>query len=291
MPRVPKALFAASIALCTASPALAQDAGEPGVAVNVPEETVFDGDYLTIGAGVGYGPSYSGSDDYVAFAVPLVQGSLGGIDVNPRPAGLAIDFLADADGGADLSLGIVAKLNRDRVSRIEDPVVAAYGELDTAIEVGPTAGISFPGLLNPYDSLSASVDVAWDIAGAHDGMTISPTITYFTPVSRSAAVSLSAGTKYIDGDYADYYYSVPVADAAVPGQILPAYQADGGLEDISGSLLVAYDLNGDLTDGGFALVGIAAYSHLLGDARRTPFTRIRGDADQWLFGLGLGYTF
>lgn len=280
-----------------AAPAMAQDAGEPGVVAELPapdeqsQPTVFDGDYLTIGAGVGYGPSYSGSDDYVLFALPLVQGSLGGVDFSPRPAGLAIDFLPDRDEGPDLSLGLVARLNSDRADRIKDPVVAAYGELDRAVEVGPTAGISFPRLLNPFDSLTASVDVTWDVAGAHGGMAVSPQVTYFTPLSRAAAVSLSLSTTYIDDDYADYYYSVPVADVSVPGQTLPAFQADGGFEDASIALLVAYDLGGDVTDGGFSVAGIAAYSRLLGDAKRTPFTSVRGDADQFLLGIGLGYTF
>lgn len=287
----------AGIALAAVQPALAQDAGEPGVVAELPapdqgsEPTVFDGDYLTIGIGAGYGPSYSGSDDYVLFALPLVQGSLGGVDFSPRPAGLALDFLPDRKRGPDLSLGIVARVNSDRVDRIKDPVVEAYGELDRAVEVGPTAGISFPRLLNPYDSLSASVDVTWDVAGAHSGMAVLPQVTYFTPVSRAAAVSLSVGTTWIDDDYADYYYSVPAADASAPGQTLPSFQADGGFEDVSGALLVAYDLSGDVTDGGFSLVGIASYSRMLGDARRTPFTSIRGDADQFLIGLGIGYTF
>jgi hypothetical protein len=30
---------------------------------------------------------------------------------------------------------------------------------------------------------------------------------------------------------------------------------------------------------------------MLNDGKDTPFTRIRGDADQWTGGLGIGYTF
>lgn len=287
------------LALGLASPASAQDASDPGATADVPNEalaqlpgdTVFDGDYLTVGVGAAYGASYSGSDDYVVSVLPLVQGSVGGVDLNPRPAGLALDFVPDTADGPNLSLGVVARLNRDRVNRIKDEVVAAYGELDTAIEVGPTAGISFPRLLNPFDSLSFNVDVGWDVLGAHNGLTIAPSISYFTPVSRAAAVSLSVSTKYVDDDYARYYYSVPAANPAVPLQSLPVFDASGGFEDIGVNLLVGYDLSGDVTDGGLALVGIGGYSRLLGDARRTPFTSIRGDADQWFVAVGIGYTF
>ena len=33
------------------------------------------------------------------------------------------------------------------------------------------------------------------------------------------------------------------------------------------------------------------YTKLLEDAKRTPLTSIRGDADQWLVGAGLAFTF
>lgn len=283
--------------MLVATPLAAQDAGEPGgraAAPDLPEQTVFDGDYLTVGVGVAYGPSYSGSDDYTAFVLPLVQGSLGGVDISPRAAGIALDFIPDAEQGPSFSFGPVVKLNRDRVklSAINDPVVEAYGELDTAIEVGPSAGVSFPQLLNPFDSLTLSVDAAWDVAGAHDGMSVSPSITYFTPLSRGIAASLSLSSKYIDDSYADYYYSVPATNPALPAaDVLPAFQAEGGFESAGVNALVAFDLNGDVTDGGLALVALGGYSRMLGDAKDSPFTSIRGKADQFLAAVGIGYTF
>lgn len=283
---------AGAVGLGIAAPAAAQDAGEPGITTEIPTETVFDDDYLTIGIGLGLVPSYSGSDDYVLFPLPLIQASYAGIDINPRPAGLALDFIPDPETGPRLSGGVVVTLNRDRVDNIEDEIVASYGELDTAVEVGPTAGISFPALLNPYDSLTFNVDAAWDVAGAHNGRNISPSITYFTPLSRGMAASLSFSASHIDDDYADYYYSVPQINTLLPdADVLPGFQASGGFERIGANVLVAFDLNGDITDGGFSIVGIGGYSSLLNDAKRSPFTSIRGDADQWLGAVGIGYTF
>lgn len=287
--------------MLAAAPLAAQDAREsggraapPAAVPELPEETVFDGDYVTVGVGVAYGASYSGSDDYRTFVLPIVQGSLGGIDFSPRAAGVALDFIPDPDEGVSFSFGPVIKLNRDRadLDGIKDPVVEAYGELDTAIEVGPSVGVSFPQLLNPFDSLTFAVDAAWDIAGAHSGMAISPSVTYFTPLSRGIAASLSLSTKYIDDSYADYYYSVPATNPALPAaDVLPAFQADGGFESAGVNVLLAYDLNGDVTDGGLALIGVGGYSRMLGDAKDSPFTSIRGKADQFLAAVGIGYTF
>lgn len=254
--------------------------------------TVFEGDYLTLGLGAIYNPSYDGSDDYVITPVPLIQGRLGGIGIQPRPAGIALDFLPPSDKGAGFKLGIAAKLNRNRVTRITDRVVFDYGKRSTGIEIGPTMGLSLPAVLNPYDSLTLSTDVLWDVAGASKGMTINPSITYFTPLSRGMAVSVSLSARHVDDRYADYYYSVPVAPAAVaPADRLPLFTARGGFDKIGAIVFAAVDIDGDLTNGGFSIFTLAGYSRMIGDAADTPFTAIRGSADQWVAGTGIGYTF
>lgn len=293
---------AATVAILVLSaPLMAQD---PGAEPRVPESpaspaetvppsgTVFDGDWLTVGIGAAYTTSYDGSDDYVITPLPLLQGRLGGVSINPRAAGLALDFIPDRDGETGFSLGVAGRLNRNRASQIEDEVVRSYGELDTAIEVGPTAGVTIPGVLHQYDSLSIGVDALWDVAGAHEGMTINPSVTYFTPLSRAVAVSFSLSARHVDDDYAAYYYSVPVAHATVPAaQRLPVFDAEGGFDKAGANLLVGFDFDGDLTNGGLAGFVLGGYARMLGDAADTPFTSIRGSQDQWFIGAGLGFTF
>lgn len=284
-----EAFVIAALAAVISAPLAAQDASDDDTTPPSYEGTVFDGDWISIGVGAAYSPSYDGSDDYVISPLPIVQGSLAGVDIDPRPGGLALDFIPDEDGQIAFSAGIAARVVGNRANRIEDPVVESLGELDTAIEVGPTAGISFPGLLNPYDSLSFNTDVRWDVAGAHSGRVIAPSVTYFTPFSKAIAGSLTLSTNHIDDDYADYYYSVSPAQSAVSG--LPAFAAASGFRDVGVTLFMGWDLDGDATNGGLALAGIVGRSWLLDDAKRTPLTSVRGDADQWLLGAGVGYTF
>ena len=284
--------FAACLsAALAATPALAQDgqaASGPPADLDM-NGTVYDDTWLSLGVGVGYGPSYDGSDDYVAFPAPIVQGRVAGIGIQPRPAGLALDFIPDAGEGVGFALGPVARVRSNRARQIKDPVVKAAGELDTAIEVGANAGLSFPKVLNPYDSLSFGTDVLWDVAGAHSGMTFAPSVTYFTPLRRGIAASLSLSAEHADDDFADYYYSVTPAQSAASG--LPTFAADGGWTKAGATLLTAYDFDGDLTNGGVSAVLIGGYSRMLGDAKRTPYTSIRGSADQWFGAFGIGYTF
>lgn len=278
---------AAVLALGWAAAAQAQ---EPIAAL---EETVFDGDYLAVGIGAAWSPSYLGSDDYVISPLPIVQASYRGIDINPRGAGLAVDFVEDPEGGGvGLDLGFVARLRSDRANQIEDKVVESLGELDRAVEIGPTVGIGITRLLNPYDSLTFSGDVAWDVAGAHGGMVVTPSASYFTPLSRAMATSLTFSAEYADEDFHDYYFRVTPAQSAATGGVLPAFEPDGGGFTEAGlTLLLAYDLSGNIADGGWGLIALGGYSRALGDAKDTPFTSARGDADQFFGALGVGYTF
>lgn len=280
-------------------PAAQQDssaqAGQPaeqqvGVSGDVAAGTVYDGNWISIGLGAGLGPSYTGSDDYAVFPVPILQGKYAGIGISPRPGGLALDLIDDAPGSAiNFNLGPAFRLRSDRASQIKDEVVKRAGKLDRAYEVGVSAGVSKPALLNPYDSLSFVLDARWDVAGAHDGMVIEPAVSYFTPLSRGMAAVLTVSAEYADEDFNSYYYTVDAAQSLASG--LDRYEADAGFNSIGSNLLLAIDLDGNLQNGGISAVLIGGYSRLLSDAKNTPYTKERGSADQFFGAAGIAYTF
>ena len=285
------ALPAAALAIAAGLPAAAQE-GDPQSAppASATAGTVFDGDYISVGVGAVISPSYDGSDDYVISPIPVFMGSLGGVQITPRGGGIALDFVPDGDGPISFDAGLSAGINLNRVRQIKDPVVKSLGKLDAAVELGPTAGISYSGLLNPYDSLSASVDVRWDVAGAHKGRVMTPAVSYFTPLSRGMIAALSFSAEHTSARYAEYYYSVSPAQSQASG--LPAFDPDGGGFNSAGATLFwGIDLDGDIANGGLGLIVAGNYSRMLGDAKRSPFTSIRGDANQWLGVVGIGYTF
>ncbi|MFA7585681.1 MAG: MipA/OmpV family protein [Novosphingobium sp.] len=255
-----------------------------------PADSKLSGDYITLGAGAIYGPSYEGSDDMVATPVPVVQGRLAGIEITPRPGGIALDLLPDARGAKlGFSAGPVATWSGNRHRQIEDRVVRASGKLKGALDLGLNGGVTVYRLLHDHDSLTLSADVMWNANDAHNGMTVTPQISYFTPLSQGSFVALSASARHDDGDRARYYFSVNPAQSARSG--LPEYRARSGWTKTGIGIVAGYDLNGNLLDGGFSVIVLGSYSRMLNDARRTPFTALRGQADQWLAGAGLGYTF
>ncbi len=190
----PPALSAAALVL-GAAPALAEEAGsetgseteavesQPAPAAPAPApfaftRPVFDETWATIGLGAGLVPSYAGSNDYVAFPLPLIVGRVAGIGIRPNGPGLTFDVLSPKPSFGKrktrASFGPAFRIRNDRDARIEDDVVAAAGKLDMALEVGLNAAVSFPGVLKPFDTLSVGAQVRWDVAGAHGGMVIEP---------------------------------------------------------------------------------------------------------------------
>ncbi len=284
MLRSPRPLLAALPALLSGLPAAAQEA--PKIE---PEQGVFDGNFLIIGAGPVAIPSYEGSDDLAVIPAAGIAGRIGGISINPRAAGVALDVVPDSQKRVGLTLGPVLRYRSNRSGRVVDPVVARLGKLKGVLEAGVVAGIAIKGAFNPHDSLSASVDLRWDISGRGSGYIVSPGISYLTPLSRAQVIGLAAGVNFVDERYARYNFSVSPEGALASG--LPAYAAHGGFKDWNLGVFTARDLNGNFLDGGFAIAVGAMYSRLYGSAALSPLTRLHGQRGQWIFGGGLAYVF
>lgn len=273
-------------------PASAQtDAAPPAAPATITRPpTVFDGDWLTLGAGAGLAPSYEGSDDLVVFPFGLIAGSFRGVGISPRPAGLALDLVPDAqDAKVSISLGPSVRVRSNRVNRIVDPVVALLPRRDTAVELGVSGSVGIGRLLNPFDRLSVSMDAQWDVAGAHEGAILSPGVSYSTPVSRATFVTLGVSADHMSQRFADAYFTITPADATASG--LPAFKARSGWKSVGASLILAHDFSGNLLDGGWGAFAAVGYSRMTGDARRSPVTSERGSAGQMLLGAGISYTF
>ena len=258
-----------------------------------PFKPVFDETWATVGIGAGLVPSYSGSDDYRVFPLPLIVGRVGEVGISPNGPGFNLNLLSDGPSRGpaktSVSFGPSFRFRNDRAGSIEDPVVELAGELDTAVEVGVNGGVSFPDVFTRFDRLSVSAQVRWDVLGAHDGMLVEPGVSYFRPIGTGAALQLSASAAFVDDDFAGYYYSVSPTQSAASG--LPQFQADGGLNSLGALGILTVDLDNNLLNGGFKVYAIGGYSRLVGDGADTPYTSIRGSADQFIGGIGIGYTF
>lgn len=255
------------------------------------DKSVFSGDFLIVGAGVAVAPSYEGSDDLVATPAAAVAGRIGGIGINARAFGVSLDLIPDSDrkGGIGFTLGPVVRYRTNRSGRIVDDVVAKLGKLKGVVEAGVTVGFDAKHVFNPYDSLSFSVDLRWDVSGRGSGLIVAPGLSYLTPVSKGIAVGGALSANFVDSRYANYNFSISPAGSAASG--LPVYTAKGGLKDVGIGAFTAFDLNGNFLDGGPAIGLGAMYSRLFNSAADSPVTSIRGRRGQLIFGAAASYTF
>jgi len=91
---------------------------------------VFDKNWVTLGLGVGLVPSYAGSDDYIAFPLPLVVGRLGGVGLTPNGPGITANLLSKPPqpgrpSQTSIQFGPAFRIRNDRNARIRDDVVEA----------------------------------------------------------------------------------------------------------------------------------------------------------------------
>lgn len=254
-------------------------------------QSVFAQDfYMTVGLGAGFVPSYEGSDQYVFFPAPVVQGSYKGYAFSARGPGLFVDLIKDPIlPKLEYIAGPVIRARLDRNNRIRDTVVKRLGDRPIAVEAGASGGIKINRIFGNFDSMTFQTDAVFDISGAHSGAVVTPQVSYNRLIGTKGVINLSASADFVDGDFADYYFSVDAAGSAASG--LPRYRADGGLKSIGTSALIGFDLSGNALDGGWGVFVLGSYSRLQGDIADSPVVAIRGDADQFFGGAGLTFTF
>ncbi|MEO1044015.1 MAG: MipA/OmpV family protein [Pseudomonadota bacterium] len=256
--------------------------------------SVFAGDFITLGIGAGLIPSYEGSDNYVLFPGPQIVGQVSGFQfASPGGGpGIVVDLIREKPlSKTNIIAGPLVRVNLNRAiqSQINDPVVEQLGDLDVAIEVGGRFGVGVNGVFSRFDSISFLTDIAFDVAGAHSGTVIRPSINYRRPIGRAAIIRASVAASWVDNDYADFYYGIDAAGSAASG--LPVFDAGSGVKSVSANVIGTYDLSGNALDGGWGMFGLFGYSRLREAAAATPITAIRGDANQLRGVVGITYTF
>ena len=263
----------------------------PVVAQTPSPADVATKDRVTIGLGGALIPDYEGANESRLIPAAAIRGQISRISFSTQGTYLYVNVIPRGSSKVEFDLGPIvgARMNRTR-HHLKDDIVDLLPTRKTAIEVGGFAGVSVHGLTNPYDTLSLHVDVVHDVANAHRSTTVSPSVDFATPLSRSTYASVSLGSEFVSNKYADYYFSVTPADSLATGGVLPAFNAGGGMKDWKASLLLSQSLTGDLTHG-LSVFGTGRYARLLGDFKRSPIVSQRGSANQWVLAAGLAYTF
>ena len=243
---------------------------------------------ITVAVGGEVTPDYEGSNDYRIIPAVAIRAKVSGITVVTRGSYLYVDVIP-GNAKIDFDAGPIIGVRLDSRRHIADDIVKLLPNRKRAIEVGAFAGLSLHGLTNPYDTLTFRFDVLHDVGSAHKSTTVSPSLEFSTPLSRTTFVGVNVGAEFVSNKFADYYFSITPADSLATGGALPPFNASGGLKNWTAGLLLNQSITGDLLHG-LSIFGLGQYSRLLGDFKRSPIVAQRGSASQWTGAMGLAYT-
>lgn len=270
MPIRPTPRLAAALAAALAPAALPAAAQEPP-----PRNFIAIGPALT--------PDHQGSSDYEAGVFVTGNVFLGPARLELDGVGARLDVSSLLPVLPGLDYGPALRFQPGR-SDVENAQVDALPEVDDAVELGGFLRYGAPLGVFSADQGFVRLDVLADVADGHGGV-IATLVGDYTlrPIPRLGLSGL-VSTSIVSDDYADSYFSVTGAGAAASG--LSAYQAGGGVRDVSAAVVATWAFT-----PAWGVVGVARVSRLLGDAADSPIVKDAGDANQFILGGALSYAF
>jgi outer membrane protein len=265
------AVVAVVFALSLASAAQAAGIDSPVSMENVPN---------VVGVGVGMVPDYLGSDDYTVAAAPFFRWTLPGSERYLQLIATELSF--NVLNHPNFVLGPVLNYRPGRKD-VDDHVVDEMDEIDDTVDLGITAGYVWKDKANPRHRFITSLTYYMDAGDVYRGWLVQAGARYWYPVSKPIDLQIGVGTTYGNSQYMDTYFGVTSDDARDSG--LKKFSADEGFRDVNAQIgmVFHFSMNWHMAAG-------FKYFGLIGDASDSPLVDGRGDANQFVYGIGLAYS-
>jgi outer membrane protein len=232
------------------------------------------------GIGVGAVPDYVGSDDYTFAAAPALYYRFGNTSRNVSWAG--VFGSANLIDSQTWSAGPTLQFRPGRKD-VDDAVVSKMSEIDNSWEAGVFVGYQYVNVQGVPWIARANVGVQWNLNDEYDDAYWWASGQFYFPLREDLFVALGGGLGGGSSSFNQTYFGVTPANAAASG--LPVYSPGGGVSNVYAwpALLWRFHPNW------LGAVGVL-YSRVTGDAGDSPIVRDRGDANQWIGGVGLAYV-
>lgn len=225
-----------------------------------------------IGLGPQLTPSYPGSDRFSIS--PL-------IDFSRADAGEEFAFEAPDESfgfplytGGGFSIGPSAGLRGKRDSEELDGLLPDVG---FSVELGGYAQFAVS------DTIRIRGEARQAVSG-HDGFISILSADYVRRDGDDTVLSIGPRLTITDKTYQNAYFGVTPTDAVISG--LPAYDADGGIQAVGGTIGLIQQFTPR-----WGMYGYAKYDRLVNDAADSPVVLAFGSRDQFSGGVALTYTF
>ncbi|MDH4230456.1 MAG: MipA/OmpV family protein [Nitrospirota bacterium] len=233
-----------------------------------------------VGAAVGMVLDYLGSDDYTAAAAPFFRWTLKGTERYLQLNVTELSFNVLNHPNWVLAPVLNYRPGRDDV---DDKVVKKMEDIDDTVDAGLSVGYVWRDAKNPRHRFITNLTYYQDIGDTYDGWLVQAGARYWLPVSKPIDVQVGVGATYGSSDYMETYFGVSSKDAAASG--LKEFKADSGLRDWNAQLAAVFHFSMSWHMG----VGVK-YFGLMDDASDSPIVDDRGSSNQWVYGIGLAYS-
>ena len=264
-----KWIASAGLALLAALPGVAS----AQIAIADSEEGV---NYVSIGAGSA--PEYLGASQYKIKAAPAGRlYFLGQRYVQLLGPQLSVNVLDNADW--QFGPQILYRLKRGGTDNAQ---VNQLPQINGTAEFGLFGLKSWTIDQNPLHRFN----IRTDLQGGKNGAEGTLTAQYFMPVSRAVVLNAGGGFGYANSKWMNTYAGVSTANAFVyPSLNGQAYSPSGGLIDfrLNAAAIISF------SEAWHVAVG-ARYQRLQSAISNGPIVTSGGNANQWVYGAALGYT-
>ncbi len=233
-----------------------------------------------VGAGVGMAPDYMGSSHYDVVAAPFFRYTFKGTEryVQLLVTELSFNLL----NHPNFVLGPVVNYRPGR-DDVENSQVDKMEKIDDTVDVGLTAAYVWKNKANPRHRFISSLTYYMDAGSVYNGWLVQAGARYWYPISKPIDIQVGIGATYGNSQYMDTYFGVDRKDSSRSG--LKKYTADAGFRDINAQVAAVFHLSPNWHIG----AGVK-YFGLLSEASDSPIVEDAGDANQFIAGLGVAYS-
>ncbi|MBL8659423.1 MAG: MipA/OmpV family protein [Rhodospirillales bacterium] len=239
---------------------------------------------VLLGALVGFGPQYEGSDDYEPAFGPVASVRWAeGYAASLGPSTMrTYQLRADVLPSRSWHFGPLLQRRQGRKG-VDDNRVDDLENIDAAWEAGLHFGYHL-GIdpSNPASTIGINIQAAADVSNTSNGWLAQPGLEYTTKWSQIFFNARLFST-YASKNYMQEYFGIGASNVRDSG--LDFYNADAGFKDVGLRLAADYQFSESWSAG----VGLQ-YIRLIGDAEDSPVTK-QGSADQWFGALSMSYRF
>ena len=181
-------------------------------------------------------------------------------------------------------LGPMIRYRSARDHDVDDKVVRQMDKVDSAIQGGAFVGYKLQLSDVPLHQVNFNANITSGKTGTEAHMSA----LYWKPFSKTMVGTIGLGMTYGNGKFMENYFGV------TSEHDISLYPSLGGQPYKTSSGVVGWNIPVGLTtflSPEWLLSVGGRYERLVSDAKNSPVVDQRGDANQWIGGVGLAYVF